>query len=138
MATTGFNGRAQTIDWDGTTLIGVQTRGLAITGNYVEITTDDDNGWVTFLSDPGTRSVETTVAGVTGDEVLLADLMAASISGKTLKTNLPTGVGATTPGTLSGTFLITSFEQSGEHDGEVSFSATFQSTGEVTFTATVA
>ena len=137
MATTGYNGRKLTIDWSSTTLVGVKTRGFTITGNYVDITSDDDSGWTTFLDDPGTRGVEVTVAGITGDEVLVSELMAASISGKTLQTNLPTGVGATTPGTLSGTYVLTSFGQTGEHDGAVEFSATFASSGAVTYTATV-
>lgn len=132
----GFNGRQFTFDWDSVTLAGVRTRGLNISNDYVDVTTDDDSGWRTLLADPGLRSIEVTIGGVTTDEVLLADIMAASISAETLAATLPTTLASA--GTVSGSFLISSFEQSGDHDGEVEFSATFMSTGAVTYTASSA
>jgi len=133
----GFNGRKLTFDWDSTTLVGVRTRGFTVSNEYVDVTTDDDAGWRKLLSDPGVRSVENTVSGITSDEVLLNEIMTASITGQTLDTMLPTGTasGITTPGTLSGNFLVSSYEQTGEHDGAVEFSATFMSDGEITYTA---
>lgn len=129
----GFNGRDLTIDWDSTTLVGVRTRGYTVTNDYVDVTTDDDTGWRTLLADPGLRSLEVTVGGITSDEVLLADIMAASVAMTTLQVDLPSSL--TTPGNLSGSFLISEFENNGEHDGAVEFSATFMSTGTVTYTA---
>lgn len=126
----GANGRALTIKWDGTTLVGVRTRGYTITNDYVDVTTDDDNGWRTLLANPGLRSMEATVSGISSDQILIAEVMNASITGETLTVELPT-----TTGTLAGTFLCSSFEQSGEHDGAVEFSATFMSSGAVTYTA---
>lgn len=126
----GANGRALTIDWDSTTLVGVRTKGYTITNDYVDVTTDDDDGWRTLLSDPGLRSVEATVGGISSDQVLLAEIMKANITGEPLSIGLPT-----TTGTLAGTFLCSSFEQTGEHDGAVEFSATFMSAGVVTYTA---
>lgn len=135
----GFNGRALTIDEDSTTLVGVRTRGFTVTNEYVDVTTDDDTGWRTLLADPGLRSIEITVGGITQDEVLLAEMMAANVATTPVQANLPTGTagGVTTPGTLSGNWLISSYEQTGEHDGAAEFSATFMSTGQVTYTATV-
>lgn len=126
----GANGRALTIDWDTVTLVGVRTRGYSITNDYVDVTTDDDDGWRTLLADPGLRSMEVTVGGISSDQVLIAEIMKASITGEPLAVQLPT-----TTGTLGGTFLLSSFEQNGEHDGAVEFSATFMSNGEVTYTA---
>lgn len=126
----GANGRALTIDWDSVTLVGVRTKGYTITNDYVDVTTDDDDGWRTLLADPGLRSVEVTVGGISSDQVLIAEMMKANITGEPLSIGLPT-----TTGTLAGTFLLSSFEQSGEHDGAVEFSATFMSSGAVTYTA---
>lgn len=126
----GANGRALTIDWDSTTLVGVRTKGYTATNDYVDVTTDDDDGWRTLLADPGLRSVEVTVGGISSDQVLLAAIMAASVAAETLTVQLPT-----TTGTLAGSFLVSSFEQTGEHDGAVEFSATFMSSGAVTYTA---
>ena len=126
----GANGRALTIDFDAVTLVGVRTKGYTVANDYVDVTTDDDDGWRTLLADPGTRSVEVTVGGISSDQVILAEIMKANITGEPLTVQLPT-----TTGTLAGTFLCSSFEQSGEHDGAVEFSATFMSSGVVTYTA---
>lgn len=128
----GANGRALTIDWDSVTLVGVRSKGYTITNDYVDVTTDDDDGWRTMLAEPGVRSVEVTVEGISSDQVLLAEIMKANITGEPLTVQLPT-----TTGTLAGTFLLSSFEQNGETDGAVEFSATFMSTGIVTYTAGV-
>ena len=132
----GFNGRDFTFDWNSTTLVGVRSRGLSITNDYVDVTTDDDAGWRTLLADPGVRSVETTISGITSDEVLLAAIMAANISAQTLQGDLPSSLAS--PGNISGSFLVSAFEQSGDHDGAVEFSATFMSTGTVSYTASSA
>lgn len=126
----GANGRALTIDWDSVTLVGVRTKGYTIANDYVDVTTDDDDGWRTLLADPGLRSVEVTVGGISSDQVLIAEIMKANITGEPLTVQLPT-----TTGTLAGTFLLSSFEQTGEHDGAVEFDATFMSSGAVTYTA---
>ena len=127
----GYNGRALVIEWDTVDLVGVRTKTYSITNDYVDVTTDDDDGWRTLLADPGLRSVEVTVGGVTSDQVLLAEIMKADITGEPLDVELPTGTGAQ----LSGTFVVSSYEGSGEHDGAYEFSATFMSSGAVTYTA---
>jgi len=133
----GFNGRALTIDWSTTTLVGVRSRSFNINNEYVDVTTDDDASWRKLLADPGLRSMEVTVGLIVSDEVLLNEIMTASITGETLDVNLPTGTasGITTPGTLSGNFVVSSYEQTGEHDGAVEASVTFMSDGEITYTA---
>ena len=132
----GFNGRAFTFDWDSTTLAGVRTRALSVTNDYVDVTTDDDTGWRTLLADPGLRSIEVTIGGIVTDEAVLADIMAANVAVATLQADLPSSLAS--PGNLSGDYLISSFETSGDHDGAVEFSVTFMSTGEITYTASSA
>lgn len=126
----GTNGRNLTIDWASTTLVGVRSKGYTITNDYVDVTTDDDGGWRTLLANPGLRSVEVTVSGISSDQILIAEMMEATVDSETLTVQLPT-----TTGTLSGSFLCSSFEQTGEHDGAVEFTATFMSAGTVTYTA---
>lgn len=132
----GFNGRELTIDWNATTLVGVKSKTISNTNEMVDVTTDDDSGWRTLLADPGLKSVEITVAGVTSDEVLLIEFYNASTTGETLQVDLPSALAS--PGNLSGTFHVSGFEQSAEHDGEYQFSATFMSSGAVTLTASSA
>lgn len=132
----GFNGRELTIDWDSTTLVGVRTRGVTNSNEMVDVTNDDDSGWRTLLATPGVKSVEVTVGGISSDEVLLAEFYNASTTGETLKVDLPSSLA--TPGNISGTFHLASFEITGEHDGAVEFSSTFNSSGAVTYTASAA
>ena len=124
----GANGRALQIKWDSVTLVGVRTKGWTATADLVDVTTDDDNGWRTLLATPGLKSVEVTVGGISSDQVLINEFFNGT--GKTLTGELPT-----TTGTISGTFYLSSFEQTGEHDGAVEFSATFMSSGVVAYTA---
>lgn len=129
----GFNGRSLTIDWDSTTLVGVRTRGVSMNNEMVDVTTDDDAGWRKLLATPGVKSLEVSVSGISSDEVLMAEFFNASTTGETLRIDLPSSLA--TPGNMSGTFHLASFEVNGEHDGAVEFSATFQSSGAVTYTA---
>jgi TP901-1 family phage major tail protein len=124
------SGRDLTFTWDSVALAGVQTKGYTVSNTYVDVTTDDEDGWRTLLADPGLRAVEATVGGITKNQVLLAEVMKASITGEPLLIDLPT-----TTGTLAGTFLCSSYEETGEHDGAVKFTATFMSSGAVTYTA---
>ena len=122
------NGRALTINWKSVTLAGVRSKGHTNTNELVDVTTDDSNGWQTFLATPGLRSVEVTVGGITENQTLLADFHSGAANGA-LVGNLPT-----TTGTFTGTFMLESFSETGEHDGAVEFEATFRSSGAVTFT----
>lgn len=133
----GFNGRELTIDYDSTTLVGIRTRGLSISADAVDVTTDDDTGERTLLPDPGMRSAEISVAGITSDEVLIAEML-SGISGRTLNNavvNLPSAL--TTPGTVTFAAFVSTFEITGEHDGAVEFTATLMSAGAITYVASV-
>lgn len=132
----GFNGRQLTFDWDATTLAGVRSRSISVSNEYVDVTTDDSNGWRELLADPGVRSVDVTISGLTTDEVMIAAIMAANVSNEVLEATLPTALAS--PGNISGNFLVSSLETSGDHDGEVEFSVTFMSTGAVAYTASTA
>lgn len=132
----GFNGRTLTFDWNATTLVGVRSRGVTMNNEMVDVTTDDDSGWRTLLATPGVKSIEVTISGITSDEVLLAEFFNASTSGEILKADLPSSLAV--PGNYSGTYHLSSFEHNGEHDGAVEFSATFMSSGAVTYTASAA
>lgn len=132
----GFNGRQMTFDWDSVTIAGVQTRDVGRNNELVDVTSDDDNGWRTYLANPGVKAVEISLSGVTKDEVFVAEFYNASVTGETLTINLPSNLAS--PGNEEGTFMVQSFEQSGDHDGDIQFSVTLVSSGAVTYTASSA
>lgn len=134
----GFNGRELTVDWDSTTLVGIRTRGLAISAEPVDVTTDDDSGERVILPDPGVRSAEISVAGITSDEVLIGEIL-SGVTGRTLSAatvNLPSNLAV--PGTVAFDAFVSAFEITGEHDGAVEFTATLMSAGPITYTASAA
>lgn len=135
MPTTGFNGRSLTVDWETVTIAGVQQKTINIANEMVEVTSDDDAGWQTYLPVPGKRGLTYSISGVHSDEVLLAAMMAAdaSIATGTVTVNLPSTL--TTPGNLGGEGVIMSMELSGEHDGFFEFTVEIASTGAITYTA---
>ena len=131
----GFNGRELTVDFASTTLVGIRTRGLSISAEGVDVTTDDDSGQRVILPDPGVRSAEISVAGITSDEVLIAEML-QGITGRTLpaaQVDLPSNL--TTPGSIAFNAFVSSLEITGEHDGAVEFTATLMSAGPITYTA---
>lgn len=132
----GFNGRSLTFDWDSTTLVGVRSRGVTMSNDMVDVTTDDDSGWRTLLATPGLKSLEIQLDFITSDEVLIAEFFNSSTTGETLQADLPSSLAS--PGNLSGTYHLSNLEYSGDHDGAVEMSATFMSSGAVTYTASSA
>ncbi len=114
----------------GGTVAGVRTTGATINNEAVDITNKDSAGWRTLLEGAGTQSVDISVDGIASDgstyETLKGYAQAGSINGMQL-------VGDDTDA-ISGSFLITSFAETGAHNGELTFSASLVSSGTVTFT----
>lgn len=132
----GFNGRELTFDWSSTTLVGVRSRSFSANNEMVDVTTDDDSGWRKLLATPGVKAIEVQISGVSSDEVLMAEFFNASTTGETFQMDLPSALAS--PGNVSGTYHLSSFETSGDTDGAVEFSATFMSSGTVSYTASSA
>lgn len=125
----GYNGRQLTVDWDSVTLVGARSKTVNRNNDLVDVTTDDDSGWRTLLANPGLKSVEVQISGITSDKVLIAEFYNASVTGETLEITLPINTDVE-----AGTFMLSNIETTAEHDGAIEFSATFMSSGEVTWT----
>lgn len=132
----GFNGSALTIDYNSTTLQHVRNKTLSVTNELVDVTTDDDDGWATFLPKPGKRVVSGTVGGISSDEVLMSAIFNAANVGGTLVVNLPSNLA--TPGDVTGTCLWQGIEITGVHDGSVEFAANWTLSGPAVYTPSAA
>lgn len=118
-------GRNMVLSKSSTAIAGVRTRSFAVNNTPVDITSDDSSGWRELLVEPGDKSIEISVSGVATDTVLLTNALSTSdISGSYSL--------AWDSNTLSGTFMVASFAQTGEYNGAVTFEATLQSSGAVT------
>lgn len=126
------SGRLLKIKRGSANITGVRTKSLTHSGDPVDITTDDEDGYRTFLAEEGQRAIDTTVEGLTED----ADLRSAALTGTTL---LLTDVNIEFPNgdTITGNFFFNNFEESGEYQGAVAYTASFQSSGPWVYTPSV-
>jgi predicted secreted protein len=118
---------------------GIREKSITLGGEPVDITNDDSEGWQALLDAAQTNSVEVGVTGVLLNDTLRADWFSgASTTGRrmqALKLEYPLETGDTTKADISGTFYIKEYTETGNHDGEITFEATFMSNGAVTYTA---
>lgn len=116
-------GRKLLVTWGGTPLAGVREKGVNRNGEPVDVTSDDDNGWRTLLTEAGQNQIDISISGVSKNPDLRADWHAGSRT-KTLEiTDTITGEETT------GTYFLASYNETGSYNGAVTFEATFQSTG---------
>lgn len=112
------------------TVAAMRTTSFSIEGEAVDVTTKDSAGFRELLSGAGVTSMTVQAAGVlkagTGLDTLLTRVRDKSVDLYTLNFG-----GADK---IEGSFQITSFEASGEYNGEQTYSATLESSGSFTFT----
>jgi len=123
-------GRKVRISTGGTAIAGALTDSITINREHIDITDKNDAGIRTYLSDIGTFSMSMTCSGRLDGTTLLT---IARDSTNVLNTFsfIIDGVGS-----FSGSWGITTFEIGGEDGANaVTFSASFESSGAVTWTA---
>lgn len=112
---------------------GIREKGIELNGDPVDITNDDSSGWRELLDKAQINMVNIPVSGVVLDDTLRGDWFnGASSEGHRMQTaafQWPDG------GVLTGQFYLAEYSETGSHDGEVTFEATFQSTGTITYTS---
>lgn len=108
-----------------------RTNGSTLNNAEVDITTKSSQNWKTLLDAGGIQSMTISASGVFEDtaaeEILRAQAFANSL--KTYKLLFPNG------DTLQGSFLVTSYERSGEHADAETFNAALSLSGLPTFVA---
>lgn len=120
-------GRNITFEWGDEEIPGVREKSIANAGEPVDVTSDEDNGWRKLLTESGQNQIDITVNGVTKSNALRADWYAGTRT-KTLTITYPDG------GAISGTFFMANFNETGPYNDATTFEATFQSSGEITYT----
>lgn len=123
-----FKGRKAKIRWKGAYLLGVREKGLTCNGEPVNVTDDDDDGWQKLADNNGAAedSVEITVSGIAKESQLKDDFFGRARTG-TLQLEYPTGEN------IAGTFVLSSYSETGPYNDAMTFEATFKSSGPVTF-----
>lgn len=114
-----------------TVIARVQTKSVSINRSPVDITSDDSAGWRTLLTEAGVIEVNISVEGVAGATTLMDAAMAVDTALESITLLWDDG------STLTGSFFIASYEESGSHDDAVKFSCELQGTGTLTYTPAV-
>ena len=125
-------GRNITLSWGSPAapIAGVKEKALTVSGEPIDISSDDDAGWRTLLAVPGQKQIELKVSGVTKDRHLLADWFAGTTT-KAVTLTYEDGAH------LAGQFFLSEYSDKGNFKDATAFDATLMSTGAVTYTAAV-
>lgn len=111
-----------------TAITGAREESLSINNELIDITDKSSSGWRTYLSGVASmQSMTLSASGVTVDETMIEDMMAKTEKNYQLDIN---GLGV-----FEGAFMIPTLEQSGSHNGEITYSITLESSGAITYTS---
>ena len=116
------------MEWDGAAIGGVRTKNIAVNGEALDVSDDDSAGWRELWPEAGEVTVEITVNGLVKDQRLQ---VAAFNPEDRIKPMVLTGHDGSV---IAGNFYLGSYSQGLEYKGYPTFDATFQSSGDATFT----
>lgn len=123
-------GRDVDLTWGGAVILGLREKGIALAGDPIDVTSDDDDGWQKLLQTGvvARKTVTISLSGVSKDRILMADYFAGTIA-KTAIITYPDGT------TLTGTFVLSAFSNGTPYEDAITFDATLMSSGAVVFVA---
>lgn len=114
-----------------TTVAGLTTNSITINNEPVDVTTKDDEGWRRLLEGVAFKSVSMSAAGrwqtAAGKSALVTEIIAGTFGHYQLVDEAG--------GKFEGSFLMSSLEDTGAHDGVEEFTINLESTGGVAWTA---
>jgi TP901-1 family phage major tail protein len=111
---------------------GLRTKQLAFNASLIDITNSDSVGlWREILAGVGVASASFKGDGIGSDKAGMTVLQSALFD-KSLRDTRITVPGL---GVFTGAFRVSAFETTGSYDDAVKFSASFESSGAVTFVA---
>ncbi|MCH8172469.1 MAG: hypothetical protein IIA70_04080 [Proteobacteria bacterium] len=125
-------GRTFKVKKGGTVIAGLRTKTLTWNGEGINISTDDDSGFRTFLKDvEGEQQIDVPVDGIYKSSVFRNIALAPGTTKFLTDITLEDEV---TLETLSGDFKLANYEEGIPYNEAVTFSASLQSSGQWVFT----
>lgn len=109
------------------TVAGMRTTQMSVNGEAVVVTTKDSGGWRELLGGAGVRSVSVSAAGVFTGSAAEARVRANALSGALDAYLLTFESGES----MTGRFLVTRLDYSGDFNGERTYAVTLESSGAV-------
>lgn len=124
----GTVGRKVILKISGTAIAGVREKSIAVNGEAIDVSADDSFGWRELLADPAEQQVDISLSGVAKSNVLRAAAFASSSRIKSVTLEYPDG------GIISGDFYLANVNETEPYKDAVTFEASLQSSGPVTYT----
>lgn len=124
------NGRDLRIKRGATVIAVLNTKTFKVDNTPVDVTGDDDAGFVTVLERPGTRQISMDCSGFTTDSTLRGVAIAgtALLAAHTIEWLSTDGLG-TVVYAVEGDFFMSSYQETGGSDGALEFSCSLASSG---------
>jgi len=122
-----FKGRSVSFVWDGAAVLGVREKGVALNGEPIDVTSDEDAGWRTLLTESAQNEMNISLSGVSKDR-RLKDAWFSGNRTKTASLTYPDGT------IISASFYLANYNETGAYNDAVTFDCELQSTGTVTYT----
>ena len=110
------------------TVAGMRTTQMSVSGEAVNITSKDSGGWRELLSGAGTRSVSVSASGIFTGSAAELRVKTHALSGTIDDYELSFESGER----MRGRFLVTRLDYSGDYNGERNYAVTLESSGQVT------
>lgn len=117
----------------GTTLAGMRATSFTFNNEIVDVTTKDDSQVRTLLAGAGVQSLTISASGIFTDAAVEETVRGYAFAGTANTFHLI----FENADTLAASFIISSYERSGEYNGAEEYSITLEATGTLTYTAAV-
>lgn len=108
---------------------GLRSNSLTINNEAIDATNKGSNQWREILDQAGIKSMSISGSGIFTSDATLTQARQIAISG--LLTNFQI-VDSDSGDTFQGKFKLTSLERGGEYNGEMTWSISLESSGEIT------
>lgn len=123
----GYVGRDVLLEWGGIAIPGVREKALSLNGEAIDVTSDEDGGVRTLLSNISAEDmVDVSLSGVTKSGALKHDWFNGQRT-KTLTLEYPDG------SVITGSFYMDTFSETEPYKDASTFEATLKSSGPVSF-----
>lgn len=123
----GFASRTVVVSRNDEVVAGIRTKTVTFEGEPIDVTTDENDGWRTLIPVYGTRGMTLAVDGVVKSNLLKTTALSQSNIIEEMVVEWPDGY------TVTGDFAVASYSENGSHDGEMTFSCEFRSTGALSY-----
>ena len=125
------SGRDLLVKKGGTAIAGAQETGISVDNSPIDITDSASGGYRTLADFAGKRAIDISINGVWGDKVMRDQALGGTVLLTDITIDFADG------GDIAGDFYLANYEETGNHEGAVTFTATLQSSGAWTYTTAV-